>query len=51
MAFDDVDFDEPMEVGMEEEKLTVKDTVPKVEATEVAPEVEIKAEPQLPVLS
>lgn len=51
MAFDEVDFDEPMEVGLEEEKPTMKDEAEhKAAAAEVAVKVETKAEPQDPVL-
>lgn len=51
LAFDGVDFDEPMEVGLEEEKPALKDDAessPKAAA--VAVKVEPKAEPQDPVL-
>uniref|UniRef100_A0A671XBY9 DNA polymerase n=1 Tax=Sparus aurata TaxID=8175 RepID=A0A671XBY9_SPAAU len=49
MAFDEVDFDEPMEVGLEEEKPTMKDEAEhKAAAAEVAVKVETKAEPQDP---
>lgn len=51
LAFDGVDFDEPMEVGLEEEKPIVKDEAgPKAGAAEVAVKVEHKAELQDPVL-
>lgn len=51
MAFDEVDFDEPMDVGLEEEKPTMKDEAEhKAAAAEVAVKVETKAEPQDPVL-
>lgn len=48
LAFDGVDFDEPMEVAIEEDKPVVKEEAePKAE---VAVKVEPKAEPQDPVL-
>lgn len=52
LAFDGVDFDEPMEMGLEEEKPEVKDEAgPKVASVaDVAVKVEPKAEPQDPVL-
>ena len=51
LAFDGVDFDEPMEVGLEEEEPAVKeDAEPVPKAAEVAVKVEPKAEPQDPVL-
>ncbi len=51
LAFDGVDFDEPMEVGLEEEKPAVRDdTEPKSAAAEVTVKVEPKVEPQDPVL-
>lgn len=50
LAFDGVDFDEPMEVGLEEEKLAVKEDAEPKAAAEVAVKVEPKAEPQDPVL-
>lgn len=49
LAFDEVDFDEPMEVGVEEEKPELKDDAepsPKAAAVKVEP----KAEPRDPVL-
>lgn len=49
LAFDGVDFDEPMEVGFEEEKPVVKDE-PEHKAAVAAVKVEPKAEPQDPVL-
>lgn len=52
MAFDEMDFDEPMEVGLEEEAPVVKDDAeskPEV-AAGTAVKVEAKAEPQDPVL-
>lgn len=52
MAFDEMDFDEPMEVGLEEEAPVVKDDAeskPEVAAV-TAVKVEAKAEPQDPVL-
>ncbi|KAK1884775.1 DNA polymerase alpha catalytic subunit, partial [Dissostichus eleginoides] len=49
LGFDEVDFDEPMEVGLEDEKPAIKDDPePPSEAAEV--KVEPKAEPQDPVL-
>nr|XP_040022973.1 DNA polymerase alpha catalytic subunit [Gasterosteus aculeatus aculeatus] len=49
LAFDGVDFDEPMEVGLEEETPELKDDAePSVKETAV--KVEPKAEPQDPVL-
>lgn len=50
LAFDGVDFDEPMEVGLEEEKPAVKDDAEAKAAPEVAIKVEPKAEPEDPVL-
>lgn len=50
LAFYGVDFDEPMEVGLEEEKPAVKDETEPKAAAEVAVKVEPKAEPQDPVL-
>lgn len=51
LAFDGMDFDEPMEVGLEEEKPADKDEAePKAAAAEVAVKVEPKAEPRDPVL-
>lgn len=51
MAFDGVDFDEPMEVGLEEEKPALKDeTELKAVEAKVAVKVEPKSEPQDPVL-
>lgn len=50
MAFDGVDFDEPMDVGLEEEKPAMKDETEDKAAAEVAVKVEAKAEPQDPVL-
>lgn len=50
MAFDEVDFDEPMEVGLDEEKPTMKDEAEHKAAAEVAVKVDTKAEPQDPVL-
>lgn len=52
LAFDGVDFDEPMEVGLEEEeKPALKDDAePSPKAAAVAVKVEPKAEPQDPVL-
>ncbi|KAF3835991.1 hypothetical protein F7725_028549, partial [Dissostichus mawsoni] len=49
LGFDEVDFDEPMEVGLEDEKPAIKDDPePPSEAAEV--KVEPKAEPRDPVL-
>ena len=48
LAFDEVDFDEPMEVGVEEEKPELKDDVEP--SPKAAVKVEPKAEPQDPVL-
>ncbi|XP_029313854.1 DNA polymerase alpha catalytic subunit isoform X1 [Cottoperca gobio] len=49
LAFDSVDFDEPMEVGLEDEKPAPKDDAePSTKAAAV--KVEPKAEPQDPVL-
>lgn len=45
LDFDGVDFDEPMEVRLEEERPTVKS-----DAAEVATKVEAQAEPHGPVL-
>lgn len=45
LDFDGVDFDEPMEVGLEEEKPAVKDEAKSEEA-----EVELKVEPHDPIL-
>lgn len=51
LVFDGVDFDEPMEVGLEEEKSAVKDEAePKAVEAKVAVKVEPKSEPQDPVL-
>ncbi|TMS09148.1 DNA polymerase alpha catalytic subunit [Larimichthys crocea] len=50
LAFDGVDFDEPMEVGLEEEKTVVKDDVEPKATAKVAVKAEPKAEPQDPVL-
>lgn len=51
LAFDGVDFDEPMEVGFEEEKPAVKDEAePKAAEAKVAVKVEPKPETQDPVL-
>ncbi|XP_076577515.1 DNA polymerase alpha catalytic subunit isoform X2 [Chaetodon auriga] len=50
LGFDGVDFDEPMEVGLEEEKPAVKDDAEPKAAAEVAIKVEPKAEPEDPVL-
>ncbi|KAL7374271.1 hypothetical protein ABVT39_025356 [Epinephelus coioides] len=52
LAFDGVDFDEPMEVGLEEEeKPALKDDAePSPKAAAMAVKVEPKAEPQDPVL-
>lgn len=52
LAFDGVDFDEPMEVRLEEEeKPVVKDEArPKAGTAEVAVKVEPKVEPHDPVL-
>ncbi len=52
LVFDEVDFDEPMEVGLEEEeekKPAVKDDA-EPKATLASVKVEPKAEPQDPVL-
>lgn len=54
LEFDGVDFDEPMEVGPEqegEEKAVVKDEDKSKLAAEVAIKVEPKAEAQDPVLA
>ncbi|KAE8279948.1 DNA polymerase alpha catalytic subunit [Larimichthys crocea] len=50
LAFDGVDFDEPMEVGLEEEKPVVTDDVEPKATAKVAVKAEPKAEPQDPVL-
>lgn len=50
LAFDGVDFDEPMEVGLEEEKPVMKDDVEPKATAKVAVKAEPKAEPQDPVL-
>lgn len=49
LAFDGVDFDEPMEVGLEEEKPAIKDDA-ETKAAAAPVKVEPKAEPQDPVL-
>lgn len=48
--FDGVDFDEPMEVGLEEEKPVVKDEAKSKAAAEVVTKPEPKAEPHDPIL-
>lgn len=51
LEFDEVDFDEPMEVEHEEEKPAVKEEpMPKAVAPEISVKAELKAEPQDPVL-
>ncbi|KAM9332035.1 DNA polymerase alpha catalytic subunit isoform 2-T2 [Pholidichthys leucotaenia] len=50
LAFDNVDFDEPMEVGIKEEKPAVKDKAEPIIAEKAAVKVEAKAGPQDPVL-
>lgn len=50
LAFDGVDFDEPMEVGLEEEKPALKDDAEPSSKTVAAVKVVPKAEPQDPVL-
>nr|CBN81881.1 DNA polymerase alpha catalytic subunit [Dicentrarchus labrax] len=51
LAFDGVDFDEPMEVGVEEEKPAMKNEDElKAAAAQVSVKVEPKSEPQDPVL-
>ncbi|XP_034416045.1 DNA polymerase alpha catalytic subunit isoform X2 [Cyclopterus lumpus] len=51
LAFDGVDFDEPMEVGLEEETPALKDNAESSHKAEAAGvKVEPKAEPQDPVL-
>lgn len=51
LEFDEVDFDEPMEVEHEEEKPAVKEeSMPKAVAPEISVKAELKAEPQDPVL-
>lgn len=49
MAFDGVDFDEPMEVEALEEKPVIKDE-PEPKKAAVAVKVETKGEPEDPVL-
>lgn len=50
LEFDGVDFDEPMEIGLEEEKPAVKDEAESKVAAEVATKAEPKAEPHDPIL-
>lgn len=50
LEFDGVDFDEPMEVGIEEEKPAVKDDDKSTLAAEMATKVEPKAEAHDPIL-
>lgn len=50
LEFDSVDFDEPMEVGLEAEKAAVKDEDESKLAAEVATKVESKAEAHDPIL-
>ncbi|XP_067434009.1 DNA polymerase alpha catalytic subunit [Thunnus thynnus] len=50
LAFDEVDFDEPMEVGLEEEKPAVREDAEAKAASVAAVKVEPKLEPQDPVL-
>lgn len=51
LGFDGVDFDEPMEVGLEEETPALKDNAESSHKAEgAAVKVEPKAEPQDPVL-
>lgn len=52
MAFDGVDFDEPMEVGLEEEKPAVTEDAEfeSKASTVAAVKVEPKAEPRDPIL-
>lgn len=50
LDFDGVDFDEPMEVRLEEERPTVKSDAKSIDAAEVATKVEPQAEPHGPVL-
>lgn len=50
LEFDGVDFDEPMEVGLEEGKPMVKDEDKSKLAAEVLAKVEPKAEAQDPIL-
>lgn len=50
LAFDGVDFDEPMEVGLEEENPAVREDAETKASSVAAVKVEPKAEPQDPVL-
>lgn len=50
LEFDGVDFDEPMEVGLEEEKPSVKDEDKSKLAAEVEPKAELKAKAHDPIL-
>lgn len=50
LDLDGVDFDEPMEVRLEEERPAVKSDAKSKEAAEVATKVEPKAEPHGPIL-
>lgn len=50
LEFDGVDFDEPMEVGLEEEKPAVKDEDKSKLAAEVTTKVEPKMETRDPIL-
>lgn len=51
LEFDGVDFDEPMELRLEEEKPAVKDEDKSKLAAEVAATVEPKAEAHDPILA
>ncbi|KAM7369988.1 hypothetical protein PAMP_011275 [Pampus punctatissimus] len=50
LAFDGVDFDEPMDVELEEEKPAVREDTEAKAVSVAAVKVELKAEPQDPVL-
>lgn len=50
LDFDEVDFDEPMEVKLEEEKPAVKDEAKSEGEAKVAPKVEPKMERHDPIL-
>lgn len=50
LDFDEVDFDELMEVELEEEKPVVKDEAKSKGEAKVAPKVEPKMEPHDPIL-
>lgn len=50
LDFDEVDFDEPMEAELEEEKPAVKDEAKGEGEARVVPKVEPKMEPHHPIL-